>query len=539
MNKDVIYIDVEDDITAIIGKIKASKERIVALVPPKRIGVLQSAVNLKLLARIAENSHKRLVIVTNNKALIALTAMSRIPIAKNLQSKPEIAEIAALEIDDGEDVIEGAQLPVGEHAKTADTKPKDEVDEAIETINIEEEEPKSSKTAFSKSSVKVPDFSKFRKKLFLGGVAGVLLVAFLVWAFGYAPAATIIVTAKTSDAQVSKTLILGAPTTATDVTKDTVQTVAKQIKKEVSVEFTATGQKNVGDKATGTLTLYNYTSEGDSLSIAAGTIFTKDGYSFVTTQAVDVPATTYIHNYPVNVGNVNIDITAANPGTEYNLDEGDYNSSISGVTAYGTATSGGTTEMTTVVSAADIQKASQALADLSSESVKQQLIKQFTGGEFVIADSFNVDHAAGVSVPALGAEATGKAKLTSLTTFSMTAIARSELDAYLKYAIGKQIDDKNTQIVYKDGIDNAKLSGYLKTDQVATVNVNATGKIGPNIDKKSIKEQAKGKRYGDVQAIIESIKDVTNVDIKYSYFWVTAVPNDINKIDVQFVVQNV
>ena len=32
MNKDVIYIDVEDDITTIISKIKASKERIIALV---------------------------------------------------------------------------------------------------------------------------------------------------------------------------------------------------------------------------------------------------------------------------------------------------------------------------------------------------------------------------------------------------------------------------------------------------------------------------------------------------------------------------
>ena len=50
--KDIIYIDVEDDITAIIGKIKESKEKIIALVPPKRIGVLQSAVNLRLLARL-------------------------------------------------------------------------------------------------------------------------------------------------------------------------------------------------------------------------------------------------------------------------------------------------------------------------------------------------------------------------------------------------------------------------------------------------------------------------------------------------------
>jgi len=54
MQKDVIYIDVEDDITAIIGKVKASEHKIVALVPPKRIGAIQSAVNLKLVLRAAD-----------------------------------------------------------------------------------------------------------------------------------------------------------------------------------------------------------------------------------------------------------------------------------------------------------------------------------------------------------------------------------------------------------------------------------------------------------------------------------------------------
>src|ERR1700745_4045027 len=113
--KDVIYIDVEDDITAIIGKVKAGKEKIVALVPPKRTGVLQSAVNLRLLARTADTDGKRLVIITNNSALSSLPASAQIPVAKNLQSRPEIAEIPALEVDD-EDIIDGEQLPIGEHA---------------------------------------------------------------------------------------------------------------------------------------------------------------------------------------------------------------------------------------------------------------------------------------------------------------------------------------------------------------------------------------------------------------------------------------
>ena len=122
MNKDVIYIDVEDDITAIIGKVKNAKEKIVALVPPKRVGVLQSAVNLRLIGRAADTGKKRLVLITNNQALVALAAAAKIPVARNLQSKPEIAEISALDIDDGEDVIDGSSLPVGDLARTADAK---------------------------------------------------------------------------------------------------------------------------------------------------------------------------------------------------------------------------------------------------------------------------------------------------------------------------------------------------------------------------------------------------------------------------------
>ena len=111
MQKDVIYIDVEDDITAIIGRVKDSKEKIVALVPPKRIGAIQSAVNLKLVHRAAEQADKRLVIISNNAALMALAGSAGIPVAKNLQSRPEMAEIPALDIDDGDDVIDGESLP--------------------------------------------------------------------------------------------------------------------------------------------------------------------------------------------------------------------------------------------------------------------------------------------------------------------------------------------------------------------------------------------------------------------------------------------
>src|SRR5687768_848824 len=120
MNKDVIYIDIEDDITGIIGKVKAAGSKIVALVPPKRAGVLQSVVNLKLLQRAAGTSEKRVVLITNDHSLTALAAGVGMPVAKNLQSRPEVPEMEA-PVGDEEEVINGAELPVGEMAAAMGT----------------------------------------------------------------------------------------------------------------------------------------------------------------------------------------------------------------------------------------------------------------------------------------------------------------------------------------------------------------------------------------------------------------------------------
>jgi len=553
MNKDIIYIDVEDDITAIIGKIKASHDKIVALVPPKRIGVFQSAVNLRLLARTAENSHKHLVLITNNQALIALSAIAKIPIAKNLQSKPEIAEIAALEIDEGEDVIDGSQLPVGELERTADIIPEaDIVNETIETMDIESDIPKQIKPTSKmnpKSNVKVPDFSLFRKRLFLSGLLLPFIIGFFVWAILYAPYAKIIITAKTSSVDISKALKLGG-TVATDVTKNIVQTIVKQAKKDISVDFTATGTKDLGVKASGSIMIRNCDLPSE-FTLASGTQFTNSsGQVYVSTASVSVPGFTGPSSSCTfagdTAGKASVNVQAVASGDTYNNEVanviytiGDSVVAAANVDAIGIAMTGGTTRIATVVKAEDIQKAGQALVDLSTDSYKQQLIGQFTNGESVIPESFAVDRAAAVSVPAVGEEAVGgKAKLTSATTFSITAIAKSELELFLKDVLNKQIGTNKNQRMYEDGIDKITLSGYLKTDTSSSVNIATSGTVGPNIDPASIKEEVKGMQFGDIQILLGRIQGVSNVDTKFSYFWVNTVPNDSSKIDVELVLQN-
>src|SRR5437763_8741396 len=88
--KDTVYIDVDDEITAIIDKVEAGKQKVVALVLPKRAAMLQSIVNMRLLKRSADSVGKNVVLITSEPALMPLAGAAGLHVAKNLTSKPEI-----------------------------------------------------------------------------------------------------------------------------------------------------------------------------------------------------------------------------------------------------------------------------------------------------------------------------------------------------------------------------------------------------------------------------------------------------------------
>src|SRR5260370_22226151 len=130
--KDVIYVDVDDEITGIIDKVTSANSKIVALVVPKRAAVFQSGVNMKLLKRRADTAKKHLVLITSEAGLMPLAGAVGLHVAKTLQSKPEIpaamaaaetaadAEEVALTNADEFDARQAAAKPVGELAGKPD-----------------------------------------------------------------------------------------------------------------------------------------------------------------------------------------------------------------------------------------------------------------------------------------------------------------------------------------------------------------------------------------------------------------------------------
>lgn len=551
MSKDTIYIDVDDDITAIIGKVKSAKSKIVALVPPKRIGVLQSAVNLRLLARAAKQGGKHLVLISGNSALTALASSAGIPSARTLQSKPVLVPLPDRGDDSAEDVIDGVELPVGDLARTAEEgegvsiKGAPAIDSAIRANAAEEAAATSlvrPRVPTGKSGIKVPNFDTFRKKFILVTAAVLLLGGFLVWAIGFAPRANIVITARTIESSANPKVVLATSAT-TDADAGTLKAVRQEVKRDVSLEFTATGEKEVGEKAKGEVIFRNCEDES-SITIQSGTGVSAGGKTYITQATVVVPGGSGTWFSGCNPGVSDpVSIVAQEIGDEYNIDEGaqfsvaghpDSGSKYLRATAE-TDIDGGSKKKVTVVTKEDVDKAATQAANQDMESIKKQLTDKFGGGVVVLDASFDVNKGGVTSTPAVGAEATdGKARLGGSVSYTMLGVAESEASKFLDAYFTKQIKDGDNQRVYNNGAEKTTFVDVAKVDSGYTATMTATATLGPKIDDATVKSEARGKKYGEVQSAIEGISGIESVDVEFSPFWVKTVPQDEERITIEF-----
>ena len=524
MNKEVIYIDVDDDITSIISKVKSIEAKIIAIVPPKRIGILQSAVNLRILQKVASNSKKHIVIITSDQTLIPLAAAANIPVAKSLQSKPEIPEVPAIQVDDdGGDIIDGSSLADTKKLPNYNKKGSNE-SSGIRSTPIEGyKEPDSGQNSSrgkSNKQPRVPNFNNFRKKLLIVGGGVVLLIVFLIWAMIFAPRGTVIISAKTSPESISTSVNLST-ISDTDVDKSILKAVNVTNKKDTSVEFVASGKREEGDKAHGTMTLNSTTPA--SVKIPVGTGFSNGNCTFTTKSEVELPGVSPGWNgsgFSVVPGKVNVKVEATQIGDECNLSSREYESTIDKVTATGSAMEGGSKRTVTFVTQADVQNASEKIAQNNNNEQKNIFIA--TGSETNTTPQVNQE--------AQG----GKAKLIASVTYSMYGVNQSDLDKFLSSALKNKISKENNRRVYNSGVKTAKIADFKKSGDSITANVTSKGQVGPKILDSEIKDRVKGKRFGDIQADLQSIEGVRDVSVELSPFWVNTIPNDTSKITIKF-----
>lgn len=559
MNKDVVYIEPEDDITDIIARVKNSKQKLVALVPPKKIGVLRSAVNTKLIAKTAKASGKVVVIVTTDSSLVKLAASAQIPVAKTLQSRPKLpSEIIKEERAHGEQFIDEKDFDDEEFDPNNSVKPNKprpvaqstkKPDQEISSDDIEKDEEKTNKS--DKKPGKngkniIPTLEKYRKWIIIGAGAFVLLVIFLVWAFAFAPGADIAVAIRTTANNFSENVSFVTKSGTENTSDGKFLLEQKKVEKTSSVEFQATGQKDIGEKAHGELSVTAHISSKDGMTIPAGSTFTNNGLAFTSDKELKftVGASDGAECLAAILFNKTCDmtatlpVTASAPGAEYNIsaNAGGWTSPANTSASNPSAFSGGTSNVVTVVSDDDFKKAKEKLESQGREDGKSELVKEFGDDMIVIESSLEVSTSDPKSSPAVNEEVKSGTtpKIEATTTFTMYAVDKVKVEDYIKEKASMSLaNDQRIYAVNKPFFENfSKVS-----DGNYTAKLKSSTETGPKVSEEDILEKSKGKKFGEVQSILKSINGVSSVKLTPSFPWVSTVPNDPNKITIELKVE--
>lgn len=388
MEEKIIYIDIDEEITSVVEKIRNAKEKRLILVFPKRANILQSIVNLKLLKRQSEEHKKEVVIVTLDRIGRHLASQVNFEVYQKISGKgvvsfpfkedikidkPILKEISE---DKAEERIEKREIKKPFFRKEKLFLKKEGIEEVSEKETAKQEIEKAPLIQPLKLAPK-------NKKI----LAGFLAVAFLFLFFIFyliLPQAKVVVFSQAKE--IKKDLVLNIASNAKEIdyNKNIIPGELLFQEEEVSGEFSSQGVKEIKTKATGILTVKN-------LSPSTAFAWDRGLMTFIPENSTSLTFITSEPIYKLNKGEqVEINVTAERAGSEYNLPPGtkflakaligdSAQNMISIIASKGTA--GGEARKIRIISQQDIDKAIEKLIEEKKENLKKTLYDKLKPGE--------------------------------------------------------------------------------------------------------------------------------------------------------------
>lgn len=274
----------------------------------------------------------------------------------------------------------------------------------------------------------------------------------------------------------------------------------------------ATGKKEVGTKAKGTVTLFNSADVKKQLQEGT-TITSSNNLDFTLDKDVTIASATGDIFSGIKSGTAQVAVTAKQIGTEYNIPS-NIKFSIGGNSSLAakneSAFSGGTKKNVTVISQKDIDKVTEELPDSLMEKAKEDLANKLSDGETTLTVVPDFKPSKKDFSGAVGEEAK-TLTLSSSVTFAAITYNNKDLVSFTKTMIQKNFDPKLT--VSDQDIQNT-LKNTKKTDnESVTATLIMKARLLPKIDKEGLKTQLAGKSFADATEILRKSPQVETVTV--------------------------
>lgn len=548
----VIYLEVDEDITSAIDKLTSDPSNAIQLVTAKRSTLFQSVINLKLLKKAAADGKKDLVLVTSDR--VAKNLAGRIGVAVSPQvgepgSVPKAVAAAAAVSQMDEDEIDGGTVgddPAPKPEPVPVPVKQDEPEEDPPVAAPAPKKPESEKAAHvggpaTRKKSRVPNIGSMQKRTLWIAAAILGIIALLVanWYFTYAK-----VTLFVKGAQVNASFNFTADPSVqeSDIDNATLAATQLSVERNASASVQATGTKDQGTKASGNITVFNSYDSTEHPLVAGTRFVTSDGKVFRSTSSVTVPGGS-LSGGQIVAGKVTVPVQADQNGDQYNVGPTRYNipglpaGQQAGIYGQGEQMQGGTSKTVKVITQGDIDKAKQAALDKDKTEAQEDLRNKAGKNQVVLEPSLQQNATKVDANPDVGAEASS-GTVNVRIEYTQLSVNKSELSDLTRAQEQEQIGtDKE---IYDDGSGSLqlKLVGKPSANGSQKFQASATAFAGTKIDKNSLTEQIKGKKYGEAVEIASRQTDVERAEIKITPAWATGMPTITKHITIEIKVAN-
>jgi hypothetical protein len=337
----------------------------------------------------------------------------------------------------------------------------------------------------------------------------VLLLIVLFYIFGRTATVTLGVNSRTEEKTENITF---SEDSATDASDNVINVKIVTSTQDGKVTTAATGKKETGDKAKGTVTIFNSSTDGGK-TLQAGTVITSSNdLKFVLDKAVTVASASGDIFSGTEPGKADVSVTAEKFGTSYNLP------SNTKFTVEGTsdiaakndkAFTGGTKKDVKVVSQKDLDKLEKDLQEKLEGDAKSE-IESKASGEYIVLPNFtSVEFDKQSFSHKVDAEA-NEVSLTGTISFEGVSYKKSDLVDFAKDKLADEVG--NDMMIDEDKVE-VEASDISTKNNRTTAKVNIKAALVPKIDEEEIADEIAGKSIKDATTTLQSLPEVERVNV--------------------------
>lgn len=567
-----VYINLEDDVSKIMTRLSHQSSSQVVLVCPKRCFLLSDSINLRLLKKQADIIGKEIFILTmdergQNYAKEAGFQLKFLPKDNGTRvfsdirvqkrnpaprQKPEVYEPARKEdVYKVDDKKTAAALPAeySEAESFVEFKPEPKIIAPVirpEPAQIDSVRQQMVITdnifpAEAENHLETKKEQKSHVGRIIFGIFIVSVVVILLLVFVVLPKASVVIYPKTESVTRDMEISMSVNTTSPDADKLIMPAFKVNETVNVSDKFQSKGKKQVGNKSSGTVQIYNFTKLPLNLK-AATTMLTVAGKNYNLVNDINgLKPTTYTNakTKEINQSSLGdlVQIIATDGGDDYNLPAGtrmEITNQVLGskpqvlYAKTDSEISGGTTRYLSVISQDDYISAQKQLQDEALNEIKQKLQGQnlnlADGSYSVTISKFTTDNAVGAETPSF--QGSLQAQIIGLS------FKADDLTNIITQRIGETLASNKSLQTGVSGQTTYKAKDLDINNELAVLDVHYQGQAVYNVDISDMANQFKGKSQDDVQQIISSKTEVDKAEITLAPYWQKNLPMLVNKISV-------